>query len=261
MRIVSNAGIGDIILLHAMLEASDIPSFSLGLSDSALATRESVLYRPFAVSLMKLLFDSPRYSLDFSGCAGGIDPPTLRRMHGLPAASPDLRDKLTASECGTDSSVVVMTKIRGWDRFRYDRIRDRFIEAIKKIARRRRIVLVGERRIGVNSEYRSHGENRIYSIYDDLVGIPALDLTVPELGLTPPYFSAFLQDCAMIGRASATVALGTGGNTTMAQACGRWIGCIVATEMERYLSAMPEDPRHRLCREEEEFLAAVEALA
>lgn len=261
MRIISNAGIGDIILLHAMLERLGQPA-TIGLSEAAVTQARSEAYRPFAQKLMETLFFAPQYTLDWSLKDGGIDPPTLHFRYGLPVGAPDLRDVLPAGEpVASAGYVVVHTKCRGWAKARYLGIKDRLLSSIRRIAESRLIVLLGERRIGMNAEYRHHGPDFVFSIYEDLCDIPCLDLTVPELGITPPDWTTFRQECLVMRDAAAVVALGSSGNTTMAQACGCWIGCIGGSEMEAYLRQMPEDPRHRICREPEEFLAAVEVLA
>jgi len=262
LSLVMNAGIGDIILTHAMLEAAkaEHPTIRVGLCDRAICVARSPAYRPFARSLVELLFSSPPYQIDYALPGPGTDPTKL--VSFLPVGAPDLREVLPDGEpVASAGYVVVLTKIRGWRRARYEAIRPRLLAALKKVAASRLVVLVGEREIGVNAEYRYHGADYIYSIYGDLAGIPCLDLTVPELGVTPPAWAAFRQDCLAMRDAAAVVGLGTGGNTTMAQACGQWIGNIGETEMEAFLRRMPEDPRHRLCREDEEFLAAVEVLA
>jgi hypothetical protein len=259
LGIVMNAGIGDIILTHAMLGQCSRP-VRVGLCEKAICTARSADYRSFARSLFELLFAGDSYVIDYTLPGPGIDPTALAAF--LSPQSPDLREVLPDDGPAVQADyVVVLTKIRGWWRHRYEAIRPRLLAALKRVAAGRLLVLVGEREVGQNAEYRHHGANYIYSIHEDLAGIQCLDLTVPELGVTPPLLADFRRDCRVLRDAAAVVGLGSGGNTTMAQACGNWVANIDQTEMEAFLRLMPEDPRHRLCRSDEEFLAAVEVLA
>jgi hypothetical protein len=258
LEVAINAGIGDIILSHAMLSSSGC-DYVVGLSHHAVNDNRSEGYASFAKSLALLLFGENR--VDWSIDGYGVNPLELW-SEAIPAASPDLRDVLPAGvELPIDNYVVVTTKVRGWQRGVYEKIKHRLIEAVGKVAKTKTIVLVGERDIGMNAEYRHHGKEMVYSIHEDLADIESIDLTVPELGITPPDFDKFRHDCLVMKNAIAVVTVGSGGNVSMALACGNCIALTEGTEMGRLFCRLPADPRHRLCRSADEYFEAVEALA
>lgn len=249
MNIVLNAGIGDLLLSHAMLYGVDC---AVSLSRPAVLRARDVCYLPFAIRLMTLLFGDRAVSV---AEAPGIDPIALLSA-GFPARRPSLASVLPAGEpLVTGPYVAVTTKVRGLDRSRYEAMRPRLVSSLQSIAAVVTVVLVGEREVGENAEYRHHGKNRIYSIYEDLQQVPHIDLTVPELGHTPPSWDQFGLDCLHMRDAIGVVALGSGGNLTMALAVGRPVGFYAGTEMAEYLQWMP------LEHDERGFFRKLEALA
>ena len=256
MRFVLNAGIGDLILCHAMLAPlAATGRHSVCLSRRAIDDARSEAYLPFARRLMALLFDG--FELDGEADVIGLDPLILMQI-GFRPALPTLAHVLPAGRPVCERPyLAVSTKVRGLERARYDAISGRMLAALRGIARRVPLVLIGEREIGQNAEYRHHGESLVYSIYDDLKGLPCLDLTVPELGITPPSWRQFRQDCLTMREAAGVVALGSGGNVTMAISTGAPFGFIDGTEMSSYLSRVNDLP---LLDTAEQFLTLLEAM-
>ena len=225
---------------------------AVSLSRSAVLRARDEWYLPFAMRLMTLLFGDRELSVVD---APGVDPIALLSA-GFPARRPSLASVLPAGEpLVTGPYVAVTTKARGLDRHRYEETRPRLVSTLQSIAAVVPVVLIGEREIGENAEYEHHGASRIYSIYEDLQQVPHIDLTVPELGRTPPSWDQFRLDCLHMRDASAVVALGSGGNLTMALAVGRPVGFYAGTEMAEYLQWMP------LEHDERGFFRKLEALA
>lgn len=247
MHLTLNAGIGDLILSHAMI--GDAP-VSVSIDDRAIVLNRSPEYREFAWTLLRTLFGS-RVVEEY----GDGLPPQGLVLYGFTPAVPDLRHVLPMLDGPPAPCVVVTTKVRGWPRRRYEAIRQEFLARLSKI---RRLVLVGERAIGRNAEYVEHGEDKIYSIYDDLKLLPCLDATVPELGITPPRWADFRLDCTRMAYAERVITLGSGGNVSMAMACSG--NCLVhadGTEMESLFRAMPASDRVRMCSTDAEYLEAL----
>lgn len=234
MRFVLNAGIGDLILCHAMLAPLAASGrHSVCLSKRAIEDARSEAYLPFARRLMSLLFDG--FEIENEVDAIGLDPICLMGM-GFRPTLPVLGDVLPAGESVCDLPyIAISTKVRGLARARYDAISERMLASLREISRGVPLVLIGEREIGRNAEYLHHGDNLVYSIYDDVRTLPCLDLTVPELGITPPSWVQFRQDCLTMREAAAVVALGSGGNVTMAMAVGAPWGFVEGTEISPYL--------------------------
>ncbi|MFZ8927400.1 MAG: hypothetical protein ACO3CU_11655 [Candidatus Nanopelagicales bacterium] len=153
---------------------------------------------------------------------------------------------------------VVTTKVRGLPRRIYEHIRHDFVERIRRLTQWNRVVLVGEKIIGMNAEYRHHGEDLVYSIYGDLMALGCEDRTVDELGVTPPTMGQFLNDMAAMQGAASVITLGTGGNTSMAMASGNCYSFVGFSEMEEFFSRMPWRPRGcRMFDNVEAFLGGI----
>jgi hypothetical protein len=102
---------------------------------------------------------------------------------------------------------------------------DGFIAALRKLSQRYQIVVMGEREIEYNEEYRYHGEAHIYCIYEDLKQhLPIVDLTVPKLGLTSPSLRKLREDCTIMRDAKCCIVLGHGGGPCLALAVGQVLG-------------------------------------
>lgn len=261
LEVTINGGIGDIIHSHAMLaeHRSRYSEIAVGLDRDSVAAARSPEYLPFADRLIESLFDEPPFVVrDLPGC--GMTPQMLAAM-GFPTVVPNVRKKLGLLGAASGRYVAVTTKIRGWPRFRYAEIRERFLEIVGDIASVMPVVLVGEREIGRNAEYEHHGDDYIYSIYGDLAALPVVDQTVPELGSTPPTWKQFLADCRTLAGADRVLTLGSGGNVTMAIACGRAIVLAGGTEMGSYFLSMPTDRRVTFCTNAESYLAAAGSIA
>ena len=258
MRFVLNAGIGDLIWCHAMLEPVASDRHTACLSMRAIRQARDERYLPFARRLLAMLFGGSGFDIAEEVDENGLDPLTLCWI-GFRPRVPALAGVLPAGERPTSEPyVAVTTKVRGLERRRYEAIRIRLIEALRAISRRHPIVLIGEREIGRNAEYEHHGGAMVYSIYEDVRWLPCIDLTVPELGSTPPAWDQFRADCMTMRHARGVVALGSGGNVAMAISTGAPFGFLVGTEMAPFLSRVNGLPLHQT---EEEFLAALEALA
>lgn len=258
MHLTLNAGIGDIILSHAMIDRSPEPErLTVSLDDDAIERYRTPEYADFAYRLAETLFRAPRYDV-VRGGAGGKTPQQLS-FYFNPAA-PDCRSVL-APNLTHSAYVAVTTKVRGWSRHEYEHIREDFLELLDQIALRLPLVLVGEREIGWNQEYDEHGRDRVFSIYNDLCQRTCIDYTVPELGRTPPDWDSFLTDCWTLAAAERVVTLGSGGNVTLAMAVGRPLVLAGGTEMSDFFMAMPPTRRIKMFSSPVDYLEALRDLA
>jgi hypothetical protein len=257
--IVINGGIGDMILSRALLDARGEP-VDVALDGLMLSLYRSQEHRAFAETLFSHLFQEPMYRrVDRPGNMIGVTPQQLVAMTGASPAMPDLRDTLTGGDRETGRGcVAVTTKVRGWGRQNYEAVRDEFLAAVRDVAAKRPLVLVGERQVGMTREYLTYEDGFVFSIYEDIAEFAAVDETVDELGVTPPQWSRFLADCDIMQNAEAVITLGSGGNVSMAAACGRRAVAMIAnTEMGGYMAAIPPCDRVSLCLSWPEYLKAV----
>jgi hypothetical protein len=130
------------------------------------------------------------------------------------------------------------------------------------------VVLLGERTIGYNAEYKLHGSELIYPIYTDVLSATQdgklLDLTVPELGLTSPSLIRFRNECFIQQKALRVITIGSGGNVSIAMSVGKIIGFYAHSQMERFFTVMLQNTKNRrvsLLRDKQEFLGSILSLA
>jgi hypothetical protein len=261
LDVTINAGIGDIIHCHATLEAERHRRDRIRVAVDHVSLREArnARHGEFADRLVRFVFRDPVYEI-VPQDRGGATPQGLWQA-GLPLAAPDLRGVLPIAGVSAPPTpfVVVATKVRGWPRHRYEAIRSRFLAELARVAGRMPLVLVGERVLTETPEYRHRGEGFAYSIYEDLRTLPCIDATFAAYGDEPAQWDQFRIDCTTMAHATLVVVLGTGGNCSMAMACGRRMVCLTdETEMGEYFHAMPADERIRLCKSDEAFLEAID---
>lgn len=249
MRLTLNAGIGDLILSRAMLTG---PA-EVALDYQAIDHYRTPTYRPFAETLLQTLFQAPQFQIVESD-EPGMTPQAIAGL-GFQPAVPDLRGVIGDEWRPETHYTVVTTKVRGWPRDRYQAIRSAFLARLEQLGR---IVLLGERTIGRNAEYAEHGDDKVYSIYEDLKPLASVNATVEELGSTPPQWDDFVADCSMMAHADRVITLGSGGNVSMAMAfADKCLLHIGGTEMERLFAAMPPSDRVRMARSDAEYLEAM----
>jgi hypothetical protein len=258
LDVTINAGIGDIIHCHAMLEAEQ-DAARVAVNHTGLHEARNPRHSEFADLLTQFVFYGPSFQIVPQMHSGGATPQALRAA-GVAMAAPDLRGVLPIPGVPAPPTpfVAVATKVRGWRVERYLAIRERFLAELERIAERMPVVLVGERVLTKTPEYHGHGEGFAYSIYEDLRGLPCIDATFASYGQEPAQWDQFRIDCTTMAHARLVVVLGTGGNCSMAMACGQRMVCLTdQTEMGEYFHAMPADERIRLCESDEAYLAAM----
>jgi hypothetical protein len=130
--------------------------------------------------------------------------------------------------------IVLTTKLRYFDKSTFYRLSPKLWKIIKELSKKYKIVVLGERVVEMCQDYKDHGENQIYGIYEQIISnVPAdkiLDLTIPALGITSPTLTQIQQDCLIINGAKFTITLGVGGNFVMAMAVANMIGFRIDNE-------------------------------
>jgi hypothetical protein len=255
LSVTINAGIGDIVHSFAMLEAARArhSEIQVAVDHVGLAGARNASHNDFAHQLATHVFSDPAYTIVPQQTAGAT--PESLQQQGLPMAVPDLRDVLPLP--GTPKPkpyVAVTTKVRGWRIQNYLAIRGQFLWRLALLAERLPLVLVGERVLTETPEYHGHGRGFAYSIYEDLRLLPCIDATFQAYGNEPCQWDQFRVDCTTMHHAELVVVLGTGGNCSMAMACGRVLCLTQNTEMETYFHDMPADDRITLCRSPDQYL-------
>ena len=133
--------------------------------------------------------------------------------------------------------VCLHMKVRGFDYRHLETITPAFLDCIRELSKKFKIVLLGEREIGMNKEYIIHGNSSIYSLYPIISasGIEIIGLTVPEMGLTTPSLESFRIDCKYMAGAVTNINIGIGGNTIISSSLGKSISLQRNEEFAREL--------------------------
>jgi len=262
LDVIINAGIGDIVHSHAMLEAerARYGKIRLALDHAGLHGARNASHSEFADQLARHVFSDPAYEIVPQQHRGAT--PQMLQQAGLAMATPDMRAVLPLKDAPKPPPfVAVTTKVRGWRLDNYLAIRGQFLSALSQIAKRLPLVLVGERVLTETREYEAHGRGFAYSLYKDLRKLPCIDTTFQEYGNVPAQWDQFRVDCTTMHHAERVIVLGTGGNCSMAMACGRPLCLIQHAEMETYFRAMPPDERITLCETPAQYLEEIARVA
>lgn len=261
LAVTVNAGIGDLIHCHAMLEAGKqgYERIEVSLNERGLVEARNTTHVEFARRLAALLFADPPFVLaDEADPDGGLTPQQLCH-HGFRPVAPDLRRVLPLAGAEPPAPfVAVSTKVRGWHRQEYEAMRATFLGLLQDISLRLPLVLVGEKVLTMVPDYVANHSGRVYSIYSDLIRLPCIDATFPEFGESPAQWDQFRSDCTTMHHAERVVTLGSGGNVSMAMACGKCLAMIGGTEMGGFFEAMPPVSRFTLCKSVSDYLAELE---
>ena len=255
LDVTINAGIGDIIHSHAMLEAERArhDTIRVAVDHVGLHSARNPSHSEFADRLTRHVFSHPAYEIVPQQVHGAT--PQIFQEAGMAMATPDLRTVLPLdAPKPAQPFVAVATKIRGWRVQHYMAIRERFLSQLAVLAKRMPLVLVGERVLTETPEYHGHGRGFAYSIYEDLRALPCIDTTFQSYGHEPAQWDQFRVDCTTMHHAERVIVLGTGGNCSMAMACGRVLCLTDSTEMGTYFHAMPANERVTLCESADEYL-------
>src|SRR5277367_6083324 len=127
-------------------------------------------YMKFLNELGQLLFSEPPYVITQEDHPH-MSPVDIHRDYQIFITKPNLKDILCK---GTpldinQEYIVLTTKLRYFDRKGFDDLSSHFFEVIRHLSNKYKIVVLGERIVEMNEEYKIWGSNVIYSIYDDII--------------------------------------------------------------------------------------------
>ena len=238
-------GIGDILYSKAMLDSVKNEYDEIHVSpDWAIydeyCSERGQPYMDFIRFLFGRLFSDKPYILSNEQSFE-----TISALHtgNFKLVKPDIRKYFTKERVFNFPYVVVTTKVRGTPKYLFKNLEELFVETLTNLSKKYNIVLLGERLVGMNKEYKIHGSNIIYSIYDSVRYLPnVLDLTAySELGITSPTQIDFCRDLNTMAHSVATIAIGCGGNFCLASAIANTIAYSVHGDGELVLNALYRD--------------------
>lgn len=215
-------GLGDAIFIAAALNAIK-DKYDKIYINPALHLAQSykdngVEYSAFYLKILSLLFTDPKFIInDTSKTFPYITTKTLFNTITpiLPRFSKELT--LESNQKIEGEYVVVTTKVRQLSRSLYDKTNTQFLNAINTLSKKYKVVIIGEKIVEMNTEYKAYGPEYIYNIYDDLLKINnVIDLTIPKLGITVPEIENLKKDCSIMRDAKCVITFGCGGNFVLA---------------------------------------------
>lgn len=263
-------GIGDLIHIKQMLDTKkdvyDLIPISLDY-EKIKKFKPDLKYIEFIETLFKTLFQNFPYQIQNNSIGLNICPRILCEEANIKPDIPNLEKYFLCNEKEKTDEIIVLTKIRGLKLEVYKNfIKEPFLNTLNLLSKNNKIVLMGEKIIGDNLEYqelkKEHNGTLVYSIYEDILHNVKIhdDYTIDELGNKSPEFNKFISDCQRLNRAKAVIALGTGGNVSMAMSCSNIISCYQYCEMEYLFSKMDRHPTKFLTNDYNEFFNKIKSL-
>jgi hypothetical protein len=240
LEFVVNTGIGDLIHTAQLLDKplSEGNKINIVLGVAQFDSVKNILWLPrieFLVWLVDVLFQKRGYEAYFSANRIGNSPQVLLNFDFVSPAIPDFsRDFLgTSIENKKSNRIVLLTKVRAFSKNVLSTYEQSIRDALQELSKSNEIVIVGERDIEFNAEYKIHGTDMIYSLYSYFKKIipGAVDMTLPALGITSPTRELFIKDCALMNSAKRVICFGSGGNVSIAMSTSRIINLYGGTEM------------------------------
>jgi hypothetical protein len=247
LKIKTHVGIGDVIHMKQLLDdiKHNFSTIEIAPNPQTIKNYKNNYqeYYGFIIKLFEALFSETPYKINYSEnfLAPNVWPDAYITSTGQTPKIPNLEKYLCNLDYPKNDNIVILTKIRGMSKDRFDIIKNDFFNILNKISKNNKLVLMGEKNIGLNSEYKDHPS--IYSIYYELIkNLDHFeDKTIEELGNTAPDYNNFLYDCNQMNAAKNVICLSTGGNVSMAMSVSSVINFYGGCEMDIPLfSKMPK---------------------
>jgi len=258
MEACLRVGLGDLIICKAMLMSVADPHVNVTLDESLLPLRGGESYRSFISDFSNLLFQGPKFVFKGLAMRGSIGWDNLYCAGIRPTPLSPQNQLCEGGKPYDGKYVCVYTKVRDYDRGLFDRGQLAIRSALEAMARKYKVVVLGEREVERNAEYITLTPRFVYSAYSLVSDLPGIiDLTIPRLGMTAPHINKFRQDCAIMAGAETTINIGVGGNLLISAAVGRSMA-LVQSKISVLTETFPD--RYSEYYHESAFADAISAL-
>ena len=229
-----NPGVGDILLIRNQFDSviHKYNEIEISLNRPILIRfREkqgTSEYYNFAYDFTKMVFDHPPYivtenqsfpRMSIIDNDMGVEIPD----EGLYKIN-DYSSFLCEGEKLPKDYIVITTRIRMLpqrSKFLLD-VAPTFLCALEELSKKHPIYLIGEREVALTPENKMHGNELIYSIYNELMPYiyndNLVDMTMNSSEAQVPNISKLKYDCQLMKGAKAVITLGIGGNFILALA-------------------------------------------
>ena len=225
LKIKIHVGIGDCIITKAQLAPIVGTRGKIYISPQLEAIRSYKAnyneYLDFILNFMKLIFFEEEFEITIDQSYKTVDCVSLTRM-GRPAKYINLIPALTTNDKYiTENYITLNTKIRGIQKNNFEKIKINLFKILNNS--NKKIVLIGEKDVHMNEEYKLLGDEYIYSIYSEVMkhlnSEKIIDMTIPPI--KTPSIVNIKRDCTVMKNADRNFILGIGGNLFLANSVGK----------------------------------------
>ena len=210
-RFCLHVGIGDLIVCKSQMLQCGIPHIFVSPNRKIAEKYRSPKHWHFIFELMKAIYVEPVFTVTDDQSYPRVCWEFFKKR-GVKPKRLDLSKQLCNGHGFNYKYVALNTKVRGMKKEWFLKNVTEFRKALKSI--NYRLVLIGEREIGMNPEYKNITIPP-FSLYEFVQDLADVDLTVPELGITVPNINDFRQKCSYLRDAHAVINVGHGGNVTI----------------------------------------------
>jgi hypothetical protein len=218
--LISNIGIGDLIFFCCSIllnhEIGETIEIKISKNSLKVYRENSVNYEIFCKNYIEYFLSNYEIKFLTEGEANyhwELDPDTYARTFQNDFVVKTIKDKLNLKNDNYNDCIVVFTKIRDLHSSLFSTISEEFFKSINESGKK--IILLGEKEIKYGNEYSRHGEEKIYSIYDQCINNidndKIIDLTINIYEFNDFSLDSIINDINIIFNSSTTYVFGGGG--------------------------------------------------
>ena len=230
-----NLGIGDIIYTKTILDnnMSKYNKISLCPNKFLLDTyrNSDINHYNFCKDFIYLLFDNSIYEINDDQTYPETPTHYLYTKYDMIPKKPELHSYLCDNNfilpngLVENEYIVITTKVRATKKSTFDKlVKSGFWYNMKLLSNKYKIVVIGERDIDINDEYKLIPDS-IFTIYDDIIKYIGkeniIDLSIPSFNDVTSSIESIKIDCTIMSKALYVMSIGIGGNFCMSTAVAK----------------------------------------
>jgi hypothetical protein len=241
----TTGGIGDCIIVRSQL----LPLINSGVAISISTDRpimekyrpeNTVPYIEFVYNFMKLLFPEKNCNVTKDQSYPFLTSLHLCYNFGYLPKILNLQSFLCPYERNiSEQYITIGTKVRDLYRNKFNIYYKNIFDQINKS--NYKVVILGEKNLSNNIEYKIHGPNKTYSIYNEIISSinknKIIDMTLSKIEL--PNIEAIKKDCSIMKYAEKNIVFGYGGNLALAMSSGN-TECYIPQDCGRFNTYVAE---------------------
>lgn len=224
MKLKTPSGIGDCIVIKSQLRqliqvnSQIFISPDLGIINKYRPADQKE-YEHFIIQLLKTIYPEPNCHVTNEQSYPYF---TSLKLYGKGYAPRviNLKNQLTTGlQQITKPYIVLHTKVRDFIKSEFNKRAPHVFKQLNLSGFN--IVLLGEKTTIKSKEYQIHGDQKIYSIYEDAIHNlnNVIDMAQDHIAL--PNMKSIINDCSIMRYAKSNIVFGIGGNLAMAMSVGK----------------------------------------